>query len=351
MPLFCNFKAPPIICILYDLKTGGENMIKNIIFYFVSIILVIIIIPALLVRSCRGPTFPYDHIDEDERVKINVYFHKEDELREMYLEDYIVGVVAGEMPASFDIEALKAQAVIARTYAVARMRQFGGPGYEGYPQADICTDFRHSQHYVTEEEAKSNWSFWQRNSNWNKIVEAVYLTAGEIITYNGKPIDALYHSTCGGATENSEDVFTNEIPYLRGVKCEYCKESSRLNQKVTYTKQQFIDILQKEGVQRAVGATQIDMGPISKTASDRIILYKIADKVYRGNDVRHLFKLNSARFTYTYDGSNITFNVVGYGHGVGMCQFGANGLAKTGKDYQHIIHFYYTDVNIDKISK
>lgn len=326
-------------------------MVKKGALYFVSVLIILLVLPAVIVKSCRGPTFPYDETPEDGRITINVYFHKEDKVKEMYLEDYLVGVLAGEMPASFELEALKAQAVIARTYAVSRMKEFGGAGYEGNPQADICDDFKHSQHFVTEEEAKSKWSLWQKNSNWNKIVEAVYSTKGEIITYKGKPIDALYHSTCGGATENSEEVFTNAIPYLRGVQCNYCQESSRLNQKVTYTKQQLISILEGDGLQQVVGAREIDMGAVSKTESDRIIQYRIGDKIFRGTDVRHLFKLNSSRFTYNYDGSNITFNVVGYGHGVGMCQFGTNGLAKKGEKYKKIINFYYTDVEIVNIEK
>lgn len=324
-------------------------MIKRGLIYVFCVLVVLLILPALIVKSCRGSTFPYEEIPEDDRITINIYFHKEDKVKEMYLEDYLVGVVAGEMPASFNIEALKAQAVIARTYAVSRMRTFGGVGYEGHLQADICDDFRHSQHFVTEEEAKSNWSIWQKNSNWNKIVEAVYSTQGQIITHQGKPIDALYHSTCGGATENSEEVFSNAIVYLRGVKCDFCQESSRFNQKVTYTKQQLISILEGEGLQRVVGAREIDMGAVSRTESDRIVQYRIGDKIMRGTDVRHLFNLNSSRFTYSYDGSNITFNVIGYGHGVGMCQFGTNGLAKRGVNYKEIINFYYTDVKIINI--
>jgi stage II sporulation protein D len=325
---------------------------KNILLYFGITLIVLLILPAILVKSCKGPKFPDNNSDSTvENIKINVYFHKEDKVKEMDLEQYIVGVVAGEMPARFDIEALKAQAVIARTYAVSRIREFGGNGYSGYPGADICDDYRHSQHYLTPEEARNNWPFWQRSGYWRKIVEAVYSTKGEIISYQGQPIDALYHSTCGGETENSEDVFTNKIPYLRGVSCLNCKDSPRFTQKVTYTKTGFINILEGEGLQRVVGAREIDMGIVNKTGSDRIIHFRIGDKIYRGSDVRLLFKLNSARFTYIYDGSNIVFNVVGYGHGVGMCQYGANGLAKKGYNYQEIINYYYTDVEIDNIYK
>ncbi|SHJ80850.1 stage II sporulation protein D [Anaerobranca californiensis DSM 14826] len=323
---------------------------KNILIYFGVTLIILLILPAVLVKSCKGPIFPDNRLDPSyENIKINVYFHKENKLKEMDLEEYIIGVVAGEMPARFDIEALKAQAVIARTYAVTRMQLFGGRGYSGYPGADICDDYRHSQHYLTPAEAKSNWPFWQRSIYWRKIVEGVYSTKGEIISYQGKPIDALYHSTCGGATENSEEVFTNYIPYLRGVNCPYCKDSPRFTQKVTYTKTGFKNILEGEGLQRVVGAKEIDMGIVSKTNSDRITYFRIGDKIYRGSDVRLLFKLNSARFTYNYDGTNIVFNVVGYGHGVGMCQYGANGLAKKGYNYKDIIKYYYTDVELENL--
>ena len=323
---------------------------KNIVIYLVAFILAVIILPAILVKSCKGPTFP-EHIKEYDQglLKINVYFHKDNEIKEMYLEEYLLGVVAGEMPASFDIEALKAQAVIARTYAVSRMRQFGGNGYGGFPQADISTDYAENQHYVTEEEAKASWSFWQRNSNWAKIMEAVYLTMGEIINYEGHTVDALYHSTCGGATEDSEDVFTNPIPYLRGKDCPYCKESTRYTSKVTYTKSQLAHILEQEGLQHVIGATSIDMQAVTKTSTDRIIQYRIGEKLYKGTDVRMLFKLNSPRFTHEYDGSNIVFNVVGYGHGVGLCQYGANGMASSGNTYRDIIKFYYTGIEIKNI--
>lgn len=326
-------------------------MIKKITIYITTLLTVLLVLPALIVTTCRGPKIPRAELPEESRIKISVFFHRENKVREMCLEEYVVGVVAGEMPASFEIEALKAQAIIARTYAFSRMRQFGGPGYDGAFDADICDNFRHSQHFVTKEEAKANWSYWQRNSNWNKIVEAVFSTAGIIITHNGRAIDALYHSTCGGFTENSEDVFTNAIPYLRGVKCKHCQNSSRLNQQVTYTKEEFISILEREDLQGVVGATQIHMAPLSKTTSGRIIQYRIGDRIFRGSEVRSLFDLNSARFSFLFDGNNITFKVVGYGHGVGMCQFGSNGLAKKGYNYEEIIKFYYTDVEIINIGE
>jgi len=265
------------------------------------------------------------------------------DLIELGLEDYLVGVTAAEMPANYDIEALKAQAVAARTYT---LRKLNHNGCSKNDSADICTDSGHCQAYAADERLQSRWKK-KYDENLSKIKEAVYSTAGEIITYRGEAIDAMYHASAGGATENSEDVYKNEIAYLRGVES---PDSAGYEKTVTYTFAEFADrINRKLGTSLRTETLPEEIEVLSRYPSGRVAKIRAGDKTISGNKFRGAAGLPSAMFTYELADETIVFSVKGYGHGVGMSQSGANHYAEQGMDYRDILHHYYTDVSIEKV--
>ena len=157
---------------------------------------------------------------------IKVYMGDIKQIVAMNLEDYVKGVVAGEMPAEFEPEALKAQAVAARTYAVKHMTLFGGAGSVEYPGADITTDYKESQAWYNETKLREKWGA-NYGKYWRKVSQAVDLTQGLILTYNGEPINAVFHSTSGERTASAKEVWGFEYPYLQSVVCNWDKASPR----------------------------------------------------------------------------------------------------------------------------
>ncbi len=244
------------------------------------------------------------------------------------LEDYIVGVVSAEMPISFNSEALKAQAVAARTYAMKKTAA-------GATLSATTSD----QVYKTESELKTLWgnSF---TTNYNKVKGAVSATAGKTIKYNGAYIDAVYFSTSNGKTEDSVNVWGNSLPYLKSVDSKWDVGVSNF----TSTKSiPMSTISSKLGV-NITSASQIVIG--SKTIGDRVKNVTVNGKTFTGVQIRTLLGLKSADFTVRQDGSNIVFTTKGYGHGVGMSQYGANGMANASYSYIQILQHYYTGVTI-----
>ena len=263
---------------------------------------------------------------------IAVYMSDIDKVVTMDLEDYLLGVVAGEMPASFHMEALKAQALAARTYTMLRMRRFGGGGCSKHPGAEICTDSAHCQAYRNPAAI---------SKDLDKIKEAVYGTAGEVIVYDNKLIDAVFHSTSGGKTENSEEIWSSKVPYLRSVASQYevsidafIEGIKKLDPGVTINKKNIKD--------------QIKV--LERSEGGRITKLKVGDKTFEGSDVRTALGLNSANFNFSVGGNSILFTVVGNGHGIGMSQYGADGMAKNGSDYRDIVMHYYQGVDIVQIN-
>ena len=263
-------------------------------------------------------------------------------LTEMGLEDYLVGVVSAEMPADYQPEALKAQAVAARTYTLRKMQHSGCGRKDG---ADVCTDSGHCQAYAEESRLKKRWgSAYERNLE--KIQQAVYSTAGEILTYEGKTIDAMYHASSGGHTENSEDVYKNEIPYLRGVES---PDTAGYEKTVTYSRSEFAEKINKKlNTALSADALENDLEILSRYESGRVAKIRIGDETFSGSKFRGAAGLPSALFSYKLTDSEIIFSTQGHGHAVGMSQSGANHYAEQGWDYQQILFHYYTDVVLEK---
>jgi len=301
--------------------------------------ILLILLPALIVRGCDGPAPPKVEV---EPYHVKVWDHRAEELVEMPLSQYLLGVVAAEMPADFHIEALKAQAIVARTYTITRLRQHGGQGCDQNPHADICTDSTHCQAWVSQEEAMAKWPFFRQNANWSKIQRAVADTQGQVVTHEGNFIDAVYHSTCGGTTENSEDVYTNMIPYLRAVPCGYCTHSPRITETVRLSVQDVADKLGED-------YEDLKLDILDKTESGRIISIDVGSQILRGLEFRTRLDLKSSKISILEERDVISFTTTGYGHAVGMCQYGADGMARQGYSAEEILAHYYTGIQVQRV--
>lgn len=311
-------------------------MVRKIGFVLLLILVLLLLVPALIVRSCSGKKSP--EIEGDPYI-VAVWNHKSEELMHIPLGEYLSGVVAAEMPVSFHLEALKAQAIVARTYTLAQIRKNGGGGCDRHPEADVCTDSTHCQAWVSKDEAVARWPFLRQRSNWRKILSAVSETEALVVVYQGKLIDAVYHSTCGGSTENSEDVWTNNISYLRSVDCGFCNNSPRYTETVQ---------MEAGKVAEQLGVPQrgLNLKVVKRSDKGRIIEIDIGGEIIRGLEFRKRLGLKSSKVSWLQEGNQYSFTTVGYGHAVGLCQYGADGMALNGYLAEEIIEKYYTGVQI-----
>lgn len=330
---------------------------KKVNYYIIFItIVIVIVIPGIIVKSCAY-ILPGKYHDEKEQGLIEksdytvaVYITKSKKIQHISLEEYLQGVVAAEMPASFDIEALKAQVVAARTYTFKRSKSAGGKGCSLKSGADVC-DSTHCQVWMTKKDMLKKWGIFSFYHYISKINQAIEETSGMIICYNGKPIDPLFFSTSNGRTENSEDVFNDMIPYLRSVKSPGEEISPRFStvikipvkEVVNKTKKKWPDIkIDEKNPESQWKILEVSEG-------GRIKKMQIGNKTIKGSDFRMLFNLNSTDFTWERSGNSIKFTTKGYGHGVGMSQYGANVMAKDGKNFIEILKHYYTGVEIKRV--
>ena len=245
---------------------------------------------------------------------------------EMELEDYVVGVVAIEMPASFNIEALKAQSIIARTYALNLKNQ-----------GRALTDNESTQSYIDVDQMKSKWGS-EFDKYYTKIVDAVNSTKGITIKYNGKYIDCVYHSTSNGYTEDAKNVWGNDIPYLKSVDSSWDKNA------ITYKRELVLD-LNTFNTKLGVDISSSDDIVIERSNTNRVSNIKVGDKVFSGIEFRNILGLRSNDFDINID-NDVIITTRGYGHGVGMSQYGANLMANNGSSYIDILNHYYTNVVI-----
>ncbi len=286
--------------------------------------------------------------------RVNLYLSKEDKNVNLNLEEYIMSVVSAEMPASYEMEALKAQAIIARTYTLNKIENKKLYGNEKHPNSDICDDINDCQAYITKDDRINKWNNSGEDGGklWNKIEEAVISTQGIIITYDNKPIKAFFHANSGGMTENVELVWNGEpIEYLKSVETMGENNYSQYSSKVEYTFDEFENIMKKRYPSFKIDFNDNNcINIIDKSKSNRVLNIKIGNIELSGVNARELFKLKSTNFQVDIQDSKVIFNVIGYGHGIGMSQTGANELAKNGYNYEDIINHFYTNVQIDKIN-
>ena len=283
--------------------------------------------------------------DYDEYNTIKLLHKDENKIEEIDLDEYLYGVVSAEMPASFEEEALKAQAVVARTYTIYKIVNNDGK----HGEADICDDSTCCQAWISEQDRKDRWDEDEKEENWNKIVKAVNSTQGKIVTYNGEPINAFFHSNSGGTTEAPIEVWGGSgYPYLQSVATAGEDAYSQYSSEAEFTEAEF-----EEKIKELHSDFEIDFDDENcikieeYTEGNRVKTIKIGNLELSGVEVRNIFGLRSANFTVTIEDNKIKFEVIGYGHGVGMSQTGADSLAKEGKTYEEIIHHYYTGVEIE----
>ncbi len=277
---------------------------------------------------------------------VQVYNMDTGELMALDLEQYLVGVVAAEMPASFDAEALKAQTVAARTFTVSRMLSPNPNVTELHPLAQLSTSPATCQAWISEEEQKQRWGRQYRKYH-RKIVQAVADTAGEVLRYDGILIEPLYHASCGGGqTEDAQNVWGNAKPYLTSVACNHNGDPHTQSK----TSMSLQSMAQKLGLADAVpaiaGGEHIQL--VSSTPSNRVSEIRVGGKTFTGAQLRDALQLKSSLISWTISGDTITFITNGYGHGVGLCQYGANYYAQQGSDYQQILNRYYPGAQLSR---
>lgn len=327
---------------------------KKLAYYAGIMIAIIIILPMLIVKACwhQPESKPSEKPPIVGEMKIGVYDPGSGKTTVMDLEEYIKGVVAAEMPASFDLEALKAQAVAARTFAYGRMTGAYRPKAGIHDDAAICTDSTHCQAWVSGENAMKKWNIFFAAGNWRKIVRAVDLTKGMIVTYKGSIANTLFHASSAGRTENCEDVWAGiAVPYLRSVESIGEEESKDYVTSISIDKQEFLKKLQLQYPDHKFNKNIFkNIKILDHTEGGRVKTLKVGDITLKGTEFRTIFKLRSAAFTVSEDKKgNILVKTTGYGHGVGMSQWGADSLAKKGATYIEILKHYYTGVEIVSI--
>jgi len=266
-------------------------------------------------------------------------------VEQLSMEAYLWGVVAAEMPASFHAEALKAQAVAARTYALRK----GGSVTEGHPDAMLCDDHTCCQAYCTREQAAANWGE-QTAFYTDKVTAAVAQTDGMVLTYGGELIDAVFHSSSAGSTADAAEVWGNPVAYLQPVFTPEGEEVPNYRTTVTVPLEEVRRVIETAHPEAVLGKNAGDwFGETTLTAAGAVNTLEVGGVPLRGTELRSLFGLRSARFTVTAGAENVTFSVVGYGHGAGMSQYGANAMAGAGADVETILKHYYTGVAVERM--
>lgn len=273
--------------------------------------------------------------------KIRLLLTEKNEVVELDFDDYIKGVLIGEVPITYELEALKAQAIVARTYTMYKLKN--NPNV--HEKADMCDNINCCQCYKTKEYAFKSWDDETENEIWSKLEMAVNGTKDKYITYSGEIISAFFHAHSGGQTESIEYVWgENKVPYLKSVAG---NESYPYQDTKTFTMDEFIGLF-KDKV-KDISKERCEISIVDYTGSGRVNNIKINDTAIKATELRKITEIRSTNFRIekTKDGQ-ITFYTVGYGHGVGMSQEGANQMALDGYTCEEIIKHYYTGVEVYK---
>ena len=279
---------------------------------------------------------------EDDENTITVFMTESSEIMKMEMKDYIIGVVAAEVPASYETEAIKAQAIVAMTYAQYRKKH-----PDKSISADISDDSSKHQGYMSDDDMKEKWGD-AYESYRTKIEDAVDSVTGSVILYENEPIMAAYHAISGGKTESAENIWGEDIPYLQSVDSEWDIYSSRYTSELRLTADEVKKIM-KTSEKADFDSPEEEWIEIKKTTDNGTVLEAmICGIALTGIETRELFALRSPVFDVQYEDGEFIFTVSGYGHGVGMSQNGANCMAKEGKTAEEIIKHYYKGVTIER---
>jgi stage II sporulation protein D len=315
--------------------------------FFVAVIL----IPAGVIWLFSGPESRV-RVETGEPA-IRVYFHQTGQIKEMPLEEYLVGVVAGEMPAEFHLEALKAQAVASRTYALKRiMHRAADVTNPRHPAADVCTDPTHCQAWMSRDEMKRRWGLWDYVRHRERIKQAVAETANLVLTHQGRLIEPVFHANAGGRTENSEEVWQHGLPYLRSVNSPWDLQAPRAETVASFSLHEADRLLgtslAAQPAARLASSPREALRVTARSSTGRAREVIITGKKFTGTELRRMLGLRSTKFNWEIKGDRLVFTVRGHGHGVGMSQYGANGMAQAGKTFREILTHYYTGAEFSR---
>lgn len=319
--------------------------------------------PTAVPQATAAPAAPAAAA-EAPQPEVSVYLSQSGQIETLPLEDYVSGVLAAEMPADFELEALKAQAVAARTFIVRRLVAGDHSGVP-VPEADVSDTVSH-QAYVSQAVLERDWEHGGKSAELAKLRRAVLETRGVIMTYKGQPITASFFASSGGYTENSEDYWNFAVPYLRSVASPWELEiTPNLAVTVTFSTAELLSKLGLEpealpasadlaasGKAQPVSAssTALPVVVLSLTDGHRVKEISIGGTVFTGREVREKLGLRSSQFTWKRQGSEVLITTYGNGHGVGMSQWGANGMAREGSTATQILKHYYSGVSFTQVS-
>ena len=339
---------------------------KKIFIYFVAFISICFILPALFTKRNintfsngleeniqeNNEQISNNNSNEVSEYNYNKYgtiklLHKKtNEIEEVKIDDYLCNVVSAEMPVDYELEALKAQAIVARTYTIYKVQN------KKHENADICDDSTCCQAWVSKENRLERWEETKREENWNKIQQCVNETKGKIITYNNQPINAFFHANSGGTTELPVNVWGGSgLPYLQVVQTVGEEGYTQYSSEVDLTQEELINKLKTkyEDIQIDFNNDE-DVKIIEHTDSNRVKTVKFGNHELSGVETRTLLGLKSTNFEIKKENNQIKFLVKGYGHGVGMSQTGANTMAKQGNNCEEIIKHFYVGIEIKDIN-
>lgn len=292
------------------------------------LILICILIPIAITMIVSKEKNSNEELNQsDNKIYVNLKLDN-NKIINLELEEYIIGVVGAEMPASFNIEALKAQSVASRTFTLYVLQN-----------RDYLT--KNDQAYYTNEELKEKWS-----NNYleylTKVKEAVNNTSNEVLTYDGKIIKSYYYSMSNGKTEDSKIVFNESLPYLKVIDSDYDNDSlNKFEYTTSLDKQDFCQKLN-------ISCNNILIDYVNYDESDRVLKISINNQEFTGIEIRKILNLRSTDFKIIETNNKINIVTKGYGHGVGMSQYGANGMANSNYSYQEILKYYYQGTELHK---
>lgn len=293
----------------------------------------IILIPYLIITLFIKDDTVHFHFVSNMSVRVKRV--AKDEIIEVPLEEYVVGVLSGEMPTSFELEALKAQAVAARSYVLKKMEQNIKNEYD-------VVDTVSNQVYLDYDELKAKWGI-DYDNKISKIKQAVVETTGEYLTYNNQVIEAFFFSTSSGMTENCDEVFSESLPYLVSVDSHYDSISPSFEVNREFPLSTFYQLLNLPYQEK------LEISITKTTSTGRVKELTINENKFTGSEVYSKLSLKSTFFEIKQDNQVVKITTKGYGHGVGMSQYGANGMAKEGYNYDEILKHYYVGTTISKI--
>jgi stage II sporulation protein D len=331
------------------MKTKRDNY--WVVHVILIVILVFFIVLTLLTRDKQEEIIRADVVEKNDidtvvplNLTLSMYNHETNKAEIINIDDYVVGVLSAEMPASYDPEALKAQSIAIRTLAFLAMKQ-----KRGCYGCDVCSDSTHCQAYADVDKRKTMWGSdfdkWQ-----SKIDAAAYDTRGMIMTYNNKPIEVFYHASSNGMTEDSQVVFTMARPYLVSVESPDVGLNSYTKR---FTYESFAGLLNKSisGLKLSKKNVENNIKITSHTNSGRVDTLVINGKSVSGVAFRRALGIQSTTFELEFYDNTVQITTMGFGHGVGMSQKGANTMAKNGSSYKEILEHYYKGIKLNNINE